>query len=87
MSDLMLTGGLLVVGVTPGVLLFIRNEAVYSYRRRVLARIYELAGQDIAAGRYDWRRWYDAFGRVPYSAMLLRFWRRFDSFFPPELRP
>ena len=53
----------------------IRNEKVYNYR---MAVIYKISTEGL-----DWQ----VFRDVPYNKMLTKFWRPFDSFFPPEYRP
>lgn len=77
---------LLLVAIVFMVILFIRNNLVYSYRRKVIDIAYDLSIKDIREGKFS-SRWWEILEYVSYDDMLLHFWRPLDSFFPPELRP
>lgn len=60
---------------------FYRNHAVYKRRQKLLASISAHAHADINAGLYPGDRRYQEFDTVGYDKMLLRCWRRLDSWY------
>lgn len=80
-------GVLISLALVVCVVILIRNERVYRHRLRVLSRLDMLAKADIEAGRGDWHRWLDLFEQTSYDEQVIKFWRRLDGFYPPELRP
>lgn len=67
-------------------LFMIRNTLVFRHRMKKINIVSNLATRDIYAGNENWRRWYDILESVNYYEMVWKFWRRLDSFYPPELR-
>lgn len=64
-----------------GVVMMLRNYAVFNYRTRLLRLVGIACRDDIVNGRaYYWR--FDTFGTVEYDQMMLRPWRPLSSFYP-----
>lgn len=74
---------IIIVGML-SLVLFMRNERVYGYRIGVLHRLHDQAGKDISSGDYDYIWRYEEFRSVSYNAMMLRPWKRLDSFYPRD---
>ncbi len=65
--------------------MFIRNEKVYRYRKNLLEQVSDAAHDDINNGRYEaWQARYDAYSEVEYFDMALKFWKPLDSFYPDK---
>ena len=66
------------------VILVARNLIVYKYQVKILNEIYDLSNKDIDNGlQWSWR--YEKYNEVPYSKMLLMFWKRLDSFYDNKM--
>lgn len=66
-------------------LMLLRNERVYHYRSRVIAKI---SNDHVACinTKQPYTLSWDILEKVSYNDMVIKFWRSFDSFFPPEYR-
>lgn len=56
-------------------LLLIRNQEVFNYRRKVINYVY--CGS-------DWQKKVEIFDEVSYQEMFWKFWKSVESFFPKE---
>lgn len=61
-----------------------RNRMVYNYRHNIVDAIHHLNKVDHENGiPYDgWR--YEVYEAVSYDAMVYKFWKRLDSFYPDK---
>jgi hypothetical protein len=59
-----------------GILFLLRNEEVYSYRRKVSDYVFW--------GSKDWEEKLKIFESVSYNEMVFKIWRDVESFYPKE---
>lgn len=61
--------------------ILVRNSLVFLYLRQLLQEISIVAEKAIEQGK-PWQIYYTWFDSASYLEMLLKFWRRLDSFYP-----
>lgn len=60
-----------------------RNDKIHKFRVRLLDQVSLCSKVDIKYGRpFTWR--YDCLNQATYNAMVWKFWRKFDSFYPDK---
>lgn len=56
-----------------GILLFIRNEIVYNFRKKIIDKIFLSE---------NWQEKLKEFDKVSYDEMVYKFWKPIKSFYP-----
>ena len=62
------------------IFMFVRNEYVFNFRKKMLGKISKGANLDIE-NKKDWRWRYVAFDAISYDMMMFKFWKPLDSFY------
>lgn len=58
-----------------------RNERVSAYRLELISRIGNASRRDIDNGNFDYHWRWEEYETVSYNDMMLKFWKRLDSFY------